>query len=74
MAAGITCVMSEEMYSISFEATQQFLGTLVANQAVHKNKGKRGNHDRNVSSTKVAKLGGGNKSKKGKSGWQEARS
>jgi hypothetical protein len=26
MAAGITCVMSEEMYSISFEATQNFWG------------------------------------------------
>jgi hypothetical protein len=58
--------MSEERYSDSFEATQQFLGTLVANQAVH-NRGKRGD-DRNVSSTKGARSGGGNKSKKGKSG------
>jgi hypothetical protein len=66
LAAGITCVMSEERYSDSFEATQQFLGTLVANQAVH-NRGKRGD-DRNVSSTKGARSGGGNKSKKGKSG------
>jgi hypothetical protein len=66
LSAGITCVMSEERYSDSFEATQQFLGTLVANQAVH-NRGKRGD-DRNVSSAKGGKSGGGNKSKKGKSG------
>jgi hypothetical protein len=66
LSAGITCILSEEKYSDSFEATQQFLGTLVANQAVH-NKGKRGD-DRNVSSTKGTKSGGGNKAKKGKSG------
>ena len=46
---GITCVLSEDRYSDSFEATQQFLGTLVANQMIHR-QGKRGTgDDRNVS-------------------------
>ena len=57
LSAGISCVMSEERYSDSFEATQQFLGTLVANQAVH-NRGKQGD-DRNVSSAKGGKSSGG---------------
>ena len=42
--AGITCVLSDEKYSADFEATQQFLGTLVANQTVHR-QGKRGSTD-----------------------------
>ncbi len=67
LLAGSICVMSDERYSDSFEATQQFLGTLVANQAVH-NRGKRGEDDRNVSSAKGGKSGGGNKSKKRKTG------
>ncbi|KAI2501496.1 hypothetical protein MHU86_12941 [Fragilaria crotonensis] len=36
LEAGITCVLSEDRYQDSFEATQQFLGTLVANQMIHR--------------------------------------
>ena len=41
LESGITCVLSEDRYSDSFEATQPFRGTLVANQLVHR-QGKRG--------------------------------
>jgi hypothetical protein len=41
LSAGIKCIMSEERYHNSFKAAQQFLGTLVVNQAVH-NRGKQG--------------------------------
>ena len=51
LEAGITCVLSDEKYSGNFEATQQFMGTLVANQAVHR-QGKRGAvDDRKVAAT-----------------------
>ena len=57
LEAGITCVLSDDRYSDSFESTQQFLGTLVANQMIHR-QGRKGTSDeRNVSSTE----GGGNK-------------
>ena len=61
-------MLSEDRYSDSFEATQQFLGTLVANQMIHR-QGKRGSgNDRNVStsesSERKGKAGKGNKSKK----------
>ena len=66
LSAGITCIMSEERYHNSFKAAQQFLGTLVVNQAVH-NRGKQGDN-RNVSSAKSGKSSGGNKIEKGMSG------
>jgi hypothetical protein len=56
LESGITCVLSEDRYSDSFEATQQFLGTLVANQLVHRQGKRGGDEDRNVSS---AEAGGG---------------
>ena len=57
LEAGITCVLSDDRYSDSFESTQQFLGTLVANQMIHR-QGRKGTSDeRNVSSTE----GSGNK-------------
>lgn len=65
LEAGITCVLSEECYQDSFEATQQFLGTLVANQMIHRQAKRGGGDERNVSSAD----GGGKahaKSSKGK--------
>ncbi|KAI2497148.1 hypothetical protein MHU86_17351 [Fragilaria crotonensis] len=50
LEAGITCVLSEDRYQDSFEATQQFLGTLVANQMIHRQAKRGGSDDRNVSS------------------------
>jgi hypothetical protein len=65
LEAGIMCVLSEDRYQDSFEATQQFLGTLVANQMIHHQVKRGGGDERNVSSTE----GGGKahaKSSKGK--------
>ena len=50
LEAGITCVLSEERYQDSFEATQPFLGTLVANQMIHHQAERGGGDERNVSS------------------------
>ena len=71
--AGITCILSEDRYSGNFEATQQFLGTLVANQAVHR-QGKRGaSEDRKVAATSsaVGATKGTGKGSKGKGGKQK---
>ena len=62
LESGITCVLSEDRYSDNFEATQQFLGTLVANQMVHRQGRKAASDDRNVSSSTTASQ----KGKKGK--------
>jgi hypothetical protein len=51
LEAGITCVLSEDRYQDSFEATQQFLGTLVANQMIHRQAKRGGGDERNESST-----------------------
>ena len=61
LESGITVVLSDDKYSDDFEATQQFLGTLVANQQVHRQNKRGGDEDRNVSSTEK----GGGKNKKG---------
>jgi hypothetical protein len=61
LEARITCVLSDDRYSDSFESTQQFLGTLVANQMIHRQGRKGTSDDSNVSSTE----GGGNRSIKG---------
>jgi hypothetical protein len=61
LKAGITCVLSNDRYSNSFESTQQFLGTLVANQIIHRQERKGTSEERNVSSIE----GGGNKNVKG---------
>lgn len=50
LEAGITCVLSEDRYHDSFEATQQFLGTLVANQMIHRQAKRGGGEERNASS------------------------
>ena len=64
--AGVTCVLSEDRYSEDFEATQQFLGTLVANQIVHR-QGKRGSdEDRNASGVEAGDKGGKKSAGKGK--------
>jgi hypothetical protein len=54
LEAGVTCVLSDDKYSSDFEATQQFLGTLVANQAVHRQAKRVTNEDRKVSLTNSA--------------------
>jgi hypothetical protein len=46
--------LSDDKYSSDFEATQQFLGTLVANQAVHRQAKRVTNEDRKVSGTNSA--------------------
>ena len=51
LEAGITCVLSEDRYQESFEATQQFLGTLVANQMIHRQAKRGGGDERNASSS-----------------------
>ena len=61
LESGITCILSEDRYSDNFEATLQFLGTLVANQAVHRQGKRGGNEDRKVAATS----GGGNKGDRG---------
>ncbi|KAI2491468.1 Reverse transcriptase (RNA-dependent DNA polymerase) [Fragilaria crotonensis] len=66
LEAGITCVLSEDRYQDSFEATQQFLGTLVANQMIHRQAKRGGSDDRNVSSADSGSNKGHAKSKGGK--------
>ncbi len=66
LEAGITCVLSDDRYSDDFEATQQFLGTLVANQAIHRQGKRGGNEDRKVASSSSGGAKGGGKSKKNK--------
>jgi hypothetical protein len=57
LESGITCVLSDDRYSDDFEATQQFLGTLVANQIVHR-QGGGGEDERNASSLEASGKGG----------------
>lgn len=71
---GITCVLREDRYSNSFEASQQFLGTSlpVANQMIHC-QGKLGNGvNRNATTSKSNERNGkavaGTTSKKSKVG------
>ncbi len=66
LEAGITCALSDDRYSDNFEATQQFLGTLVANQAVHRQGKRGGNEDRKVASSSSGGAKGGGKVKKNK--------
>ena len=61
LEAGITCVFSEDRYQ-DFEETQQFLGTLVANEMAHCQSKSGDGDDQNVSSTD----GGGKPAAKGK--------
>ena len=49
LEAGITMILSNDKYQDRFEATQQFLGTLVANQMVHRQAKRNAGDDRNVS-------------------------
>ena len=49
--AGITIVLGDDKYAEDFEATQQFLGTLVANQMIHRQAKCGSGDERNVSST-----------------------
>ena len=64
LEAGITCVLSEDRYQESFEVTQQFLGTLVANQMIHRQAKRGGGEERNASSAEK----GGKPQGKSKSG------
>jgi hypothetical protein len=64
--SGVTCILSDEKYSDDFEATQQFLGTLVANQIVHRQSKRGGDDERNASSAEVSSKGGKKGNGKGK--------
>jgi hypothetical protein len=64
--SGVTCVLSDEKYSDDFEATQQFLGTLVAKQIVHRQSKRGGDDERNASSAEISSKGGKKGNGKGK--------
>jgi ribosomal protein L19E len=64
--SGITCVLSDDRYSDDFEATQQFLGTLVANQIVHRQGKRGGDEERNASSIEANSKGAKKNNGKGK--------
>jgi hypothetical protein len=66
LEVGITCVLSNDCYSDNFEATQQFLGTFVAHQAVHRQGKRGGNEDCKVALSSSGGAKGGGKGEKNK--------